>query len=729
MSTDSCDFKIDPITYEVVKHSIWQTLWEGRSTMEKVSGSVVVTEAKEVLFSLHQPNGETIVSSAGLLLHISGVEKQIGKVIEWYTENPGINDGDVFMFNDPYIGGIHAPDQTCFCPVYYQGEMIGWLSALFHTGEVGAIEPGGMCPSATEIFHEGIRIPGLKLMDKGVERKDTYMLLQRAVRDPGGITLDCRARVAGLNVGKDRIIKLFNKYGKEDMQSIFVQMINDTRAYAKAKLKELPDGVWRDVTYIDHDGKNYNLAKIVTTLTKKGDRLTVDFTGSDPQRPGPTNMVYESVVGVVYTILCTRLFYVEQWNRGVLDVVDIIAPEGCIENANWPAPVSMSAFHVLQLCAILNTLVSRMMVGVPEYYGDQNACSPPNSAVIAWGGPNQYGLVMGTVFFDILSGGQGAGSGFDGVDSGCFPVTPEVIAGDVEMYESIMPFIYLVKRQAINSAGAGKYRGGTGMEVIYKVHNTPGVQVLILGWNKETTGGPGLWGGHQPAPYKNYVANNTTSDAYLASGKAITCLEDIKATGGDQKEWPTMVSATPAFQGDIYYLYGVGAGGYGDPLDREPERVLADIINLIITPEYAIDIYGVVIEGKNEGINIEATEKQRELLKAKRRERAASTCKAPALNCAPIEEGIIRIHENLQITKDKKIQCLKCGHVFCGNDQNYKDHALKAEIKGCDIGANYLQTDRFLVYHEFYCPSCTTLLCQDALPPGTAPVWDVQVGA
>jgi len=717
------EFKLDPITYEVVKHSIWQTLWEGRATMEKVSGSVVVTEAKEVLFSLHRPDGETVVSSAGLLIHISGVERQIQKVMEWYTDNPGIYDGDVFMFNDPYIGGIHVPDQSGFTPLYYKGKMVGWAAALFHTAEVGAIEPSGMCPSATEIFHEGIRIPGLKLMEKGVERKDTYMLLQRMVRDPGGITLDCRARVAGLNVGKQRLLKLFEKYGLEAMEAVFDKMIEDTKTYAKAKLRGFPDGTWRDVSYLDHDGKKYNLAKICTSLTKKGDKLIIDFTGTDPQRPGPTNLVYESVVGVVYTILCTRLFYGEQWNRGVLDVVDIICPEGTVVNARWPAPVSMSAYNVLQICAILNTLVSRMMVGVPKYYEDQNAASQGNEGAITWGGPNQFGIFMGGMFFDILSGGQGAGPTFDGVDTGCFPVTPEVIAGDVEMYESVMPFIYLAKRQAINSGGAGKFRGGVGPETIYKVHKTPGVQILIAGWNKKTSAGPGLWGGHQPAPFENWIARNTRIEEVLKSGKAITTLDEVKGLGGDQKDYPTMLSATPVGHGDIIRLYGTGAAGYGDPLDRAPEMVLWDVVNYLITPEYATDIYGVILDLDKEKMEWEATQKQREKLKAKRRERAS---KGKA-NCVPIDKGLLRIHEYLQITQDKKIQCLKCGHIFCKMDENYKEHALKAELKGTEIGRDYLQDDMFVVYHEFYCPSCTTLLCQDVLPPGAPPVWDVQV--
>ncbi|MDY6864314.1 MAG: hydantoinase B/oxoprolinase family protein, partial [Thermodesulfobacteriota bacterium] len=487
------DIKIDPITYEVVKHKIWQNLWEGRATMELVSGSVVVTEAKEVLYGLYDGAGSIVASSAGLLVHITGGEEMIRNIITWYSENPGIYDGDVFFFNDPYVGGVHVPDAACIAPFFYEYKLTAWLVALFHTPEMGAVEPSSMMPNATEIFHEGIRCPGLKIMEKGKERNDSYKLLQRMVRDPGGITLDCKARVASLNVGKRRLKELFDKYGQPLMEEIFKQMIIDSEKVARAKLKKLPDGIWKEVIYGDHDGQRYHRWKICLTMEKKEDHLTLDFTGTDPQLPGPTNMSKQGLVGSVFTVLCTRLFYEEHWNKGILNVVDIIAPEKSLINCNWPAALNMSVFISGNVMNLLHSCISKMLSASNEFYEDQNATWMGNFVALFWGGLNQYGMQMGSILFDCLASGQGAGSVFDGVDTGCFIMTPEVIAGDVEMYESIMPFMYLCKRQAPDSAGPGKFRGGAGLEIIYKVHKTPGIKLIPLGLGKKTSMGPGLF--------------------------------------------------------------------------------------------------------------------------------------------------------------------------------------------------------------------------------------------
>ena len=154
--------ELDPITYEVIKHKIWQILWEGREAMLHVSGSPVVSEAKECMFAIYDAQGNTISSAAGLLLHVIGCEQMIKNIINWYSEEPGIYDGDIFYFSDPYVGGVHVCDQACLTPVFIEDKLLLWVADLTHTPETGAIAPGGMVPNATEIFHEGLRIPGLK---------------------------------------------------------------------------------------------------------------------------------------------------------------------------------------------------------------------------------------------------------------------------------------------------------------------------------------------------------------------------------------------------------------------------------------------------------------------------------------------------------------------------------------------------------------------------------------
>ena len=717
--------KIDPITYQVAKHKIWQTLWEGRYAMELVSGSVVVTEAKEVLCSLFDTEGNTIDSSAGLLAHIVGSEQMIKTIIEWYSEEPGIYDGDVFFFNDPYIGGNHAPDQGCLAPIFYQGKRVGWVAALFHTPEVGAIEPAGMPPTAKSVFHEGLRVPGLKVMEKGKERPDVYKLLERSVRDPVGIVLDTRARVAALNVVKARVMELMEKYGLETMQSIFDQMIADSEKIARAKLKKLADGTWRDIVCLDHNGSEYQLKKLYITLTKEGDKIKLDFTGTDSQSPGPTNCSTSAIFGCVFTALCMILCWEERFNRGTMNVVEeLIAPLGSVVNAKWPAPVCMGPMcPMLMVMGMLDNLFSYLMVTNEKYYSDQCASWNNNPVYLAWGGINQYGQTMATVLFDFLANGQGGGPNQDGVDTGVFHYTPEVIAGDMEMYESIMPFLYLSRRQAPDSAGPGKFRGGAGLEIIYMVHKTPGLEVMVAGQGSKSSTGTGIYGGNPAAVARCMMAQNTNIDEMLEQGRFPYTLDELRALKGEIHEFPPMVATRPAKVGDLIYFYGGGGSGYGDPLDRDPQMVMEDVKKELTTREYANEVYGVMIT-PDQKVDPAGTEKKREVIK-KRREGRATT--PPASNISDQSASLIRIHEYLEITGNKNIRCLNCGHVFCDAGKNYKDYALKAEVPGKDLGEHYAPDPDFVLYHDFYCPGCKTLLDQDVLPPGDPNLWNIQV--
>lgn len=726
--TDNPQQELDPITYQVAKHKIWQALWEGRYAMELVSGSVVVTEAKEVLCSLFDTEGNTIDSSAGLLGHIVGSEKMIKQTIEWYSVEPGIYDGDVFFWNDPYIGGNHAPDQGCVAPIFYQGKRIGWVAALFHTPEVGAIEPGGMPPTAKTVFHEGLRVPGLKIMEKGKERPDVYKLLERATRDPVGIVLDTKARVAGLNVVKARVLELMAKYGLEAMQAIFEKMIADSEKIAREKLGKLADGAWRTVVCLDHNGTAYELKKICLSLTKKGDKLFLDYTGTDPQSGGPTNCSSVAIYGCVFTTLCMILCWEERFNRGTLNVIEeLIAPLGSVVNAEWPAAVSLGPMcPMLMLMAMLDNVFSNMLITNEKYYTDQSASWNNNPLYLLWGGISQHGRTMGTVLFDFLANGQGAGPRWDGVDTGVFHYTPEVIASDLEMYESFMPFLYLSRRQAPDSGGPGKFRGGVGLEIAYMVHKTPGVELVVIGQGSKSPSGTGIYGGSGAGMARVVLAQNTNIQDKIRQRQLPYTLEEIQALeGGEIKDYPPMVPSRPARAGDIVYLYGGGGSGYGDPLDREPLLVLKDVQNELVTLKHAEEVYGVVITPDKEKVNAEATARCRKALK-KRREDWANP-PAPAAISEDESKRLVRMHEYLEITTNKHIRCIKCGHVFCEAAENYKDYALKAEVSGKDLGEHYAPDPAFVVYHEFYCPGCKTLLDQDVLPPGHPAVWNIQV--
>jgi N-methylhydantoinase B len=736
------EYKLDPITYEVLKHRIWQILWEGRVAMQRVSGSPVVTEAKEVMFSLYNDKGETVASSAGLLLHVIGAEGMIRFIKEKYSERPGIFDGDVFFFNDPYIGGCHGPDQACIAPYFYKGELVGWIAALFHTVETGAIEPGGMPPSAREILHEGIRVPGIKVMEKGIENPALYELLKRSVRDPVGISLDTRARVAGVNVGKERLLSVIERYGLDAIREVFDRMVEDSEKSARAKLKELPDGVWRACSYMDHDGKDYKLQRLYVAVIKKGDRLIIDFTGTDEQAPGPTNCALPAAYGNAFVAICSLLFWEENWNRGTMNVVELIAPEGTLVNAKWPGAVSMSpAYPGMPMSNLLDICFSKMFVTRDKYYGDQTASWVSDWTQPLFAGLNQYGNIVGGTLFDILAGGQGAGPELDGSDTSVFQMTPEVVSSDIEIYEAIYPFMYIMRKQGIDSGGPGKRRGGVGPEIIYKVHKTSSISTIMIGEGKKASTALGIYGGYPAATIKSYYILESNVNEKAEEKDLPYSREDFLKLEGKLIDNSPMVSAKELKDGDLIYTYGVGGGGYGDPLDRDPGDVYNDIINQIQSIEKARDIYGVIfnpqdVKGVVESpelreklsIDFGKTERKRSEIKEKRRKRGKKFKEFNISSGDTINIGKrIRIHEYLDINENRLIECRKCGYIFCDGRENYKEYALWAKVKGSELGDGFIQDDSLTVYHEFYCPGCLTLLCVDVLKPDELPLWDIQI--
>ena len=193
----------------------------------------------------------------------------VREILELQSESPGIFDGDIFMYNEPSIGGIHACDQWTGTPIFYEGELICWLGSLTHTAETGAIEPGGMPPSSRSLLHEGYRVQGIKIQDKGKLNQASLNCVLRSTRDPAYYTLDLRARIAGVNVGKQRVKELIARYGVEKVKALIQQNMDYSEELARAKLRSLADGTWRAVAYGDWDvGPEPRLWKISLTATK-----------------------------------------------------------------------------------------------------------------------------------------------------------------------------------------------------------------------------------------------------------------------------------------------------------------------------------------------------------------------------------------------------------------------------------------------------------------------------
>jgi len=287
------DHEVDPVKYEVFFNRLRALLEEGRVAIAMVSGSPAIVEGGECMTSLYDGEGNAILTASGTLFHVTGSADAIWKTIEWYEDDPGINHGDQFYFSDPYIAGTHLMDQIMVTPVYHGGKRIAWVGTMTHTADVGGVLRG----ISTEIFHEGPRFQGLKIVEGGRLRSDHLRQVTQQARDPDTVGLDVMARVASNNVIAQGYLQLIERFGTEFVEVATRKLRADARTMVREKLKALPDGTWRSRTYWSTTKRiageeKVTPFKIMVTMTKKGDRLSFDTTGSSPQNDDYRNATF-----------------------------------------------------------------------------------------------------------------------------------------------------------------------------------------------------------------------------------------------------------------------------------------------------------------------------------------------------------------------------------------------------------------------------------------------------
>ena len=610
--------KIDLITYEILRHRLFSILQEGRYAMARVSGSPVATEAKETMTSIYTKEGDVVLTAAGVFLHITGVVDEIKFIIDNYSKNPGIYDGDIFFFNDPYLGGIHTSDIASIMPVFHEGELIAWVAGLVHTAEIGAIEPGGMPGAATEIYHDGISVPGLKIVEKGELRIDMIRYLEKATRSPAMMILDTKARNAACYALQRGFLELANKYGKESVLAMFDRLISESEVLSRKKLKKLPDGVWYQEVFVDHDGRDYKISRVKCTMTKEKDCITFDYTGTSEQNPGSVNCTWHGAMGSLFVALAGLLFWDVPWNQGMVKPITTIFPEGSLINCRYPA--SCAQCPPVPGIAITNAAwicISKMLAATDEFRGDLNAAWACGICYMTYGGVDQYGTRTGSALMDPFASGCGAGYDRDGVDSGGVQMTPESDCADVENYEAAGPILYLFRKHRMDSGGPGKFRGGAGLELAHMIHNTPTLYLNEHGVGEKITPTVGIWGGYPASSAVQVFLEDGEEVIKQLKGRNVPwTIEDCLEIKGS-KRMP-LYYGVMSTEGMAGAFHTPGGAGYGDPIERDPEMVKNDVESFIHSLWVAENVYGVVMDGDPLGIDWEKTEKKRDEIKNER---------------------------------------------------------------------------------------------------------------
>lgn len=615
---------IDPLTYEVVRHRLAAITEDMSDALKRMSGSVVVTDCNDFCAAVADECGDLIQVGLYNTQLCASLDLAIKWTLEHRSENPGFRAGDMFFCNDPWIGGgLHQNDASLFAPFFYKGELFGWTGAVCHQVDLGGVSPGSWSVAGTDVFWESTPVPPVKIVEDGQLRPDIEDMYLRRSRVPKLIALDLRAKMGANNVAQARLTQLIDKYGPDVVKAVMKRMMNDAEKRLKGKLKSLPDGTWGAVAHQDSArAGDTNIYKIVLEMKKEGDRLTFDFSGTDGQVEGFINCTYAGLRAGIGTIVLTMLCNDIPWAPGgIYRCVDAVSQPGTINNCTFPAGIGKAA--VASAWATQNAVsecIAQMLGTHAEHKKAAMSCCQGTWDLALLAGVDQRGSPFVTMLCDPMAGGLGARVDRDGVDTGGPSCIPMGRIADVEINEFSFPMLYLWRRQEIDSGGPGRFRGGLGGSSCFIPYDSPagGVHLVVSAPGKAVPLAPGLAGGYPAATSYDVLIRGTNVRAMLEEGRIPGDLDEI---GGEHEILPPHVE-TDMSVSDVYFTHWQGGGGYGDPLRRDPEKVVQDLTSLLISATTATHVYGVIVDCDGK-LDAAATAGRREELRRARLANAA----------------------------------------------------------------------------------------------------------
>jgi N-methylhydantoinase B len=575
--------QIDPITLEVVRNKLDDIADEMEITLLKSSHSAIVKEALDASAAIFDSRGQQVAQAAAAPIHLGMIIPAVQKFLEVFPAET-MREGDVYVLNDPFDGGTHLPDLVMTMPVFAGERLIALVTAITHHQEIGGRSPGSTPVDATEIFQEGLRIPPLKLYDEGRPNRTLLAMIERNVRIPDVVIGDIFGQYAACHVGKTRVLALAGRLGSDQLVAYMDELLDRTERLTRAAILEIPDGSYHFVDYLDHDGIDVDRRiRIEVTATISGSEFIVDLTGSNQQVRGPLNCVPASSLAAVYYVTKVAIGPDIPNNAGCYRPVRVVLPEGSIVNARPPAAVNGRALVVRR---IVDCLLGALNQAMP---GRLPAASSGHPLVMSMGGTDpKDGRPYVTA--EIGAGGMGARPAKDGLES-IQTDTSNAQNIPAEALELEFPLRVGYWRLRPDSGGSGKFRGGLGFEKRFEVLR--GEASVSHRGERHLTAPWGLFGGGPGAMSRSLLRR--------ADGTEFTIPSKLE------------FRMRP---GDVLDVWTSGGGGYGDPLERDPRLVLADVLDGKVSLEAARTAYGVVSAGRE--IDEDATALLREELRRER---------------------------------------------------------------------------------------------------------------
>ena len=577
--------KLDSITLSVIQAGLQQVCDEMDTTFSRAAFSPIIAEADDRSDGIYSAEDGSLIAQGigGLPVFVGTMQASTRTIIEFIRDGKILppEEGDIYVVNDPYLGGTHLMDVRFAMPIFRNGAIYCWLSNIGHWPDIGGTVPGGFSASATSVEQEGLRIPPVKLFKRGKMDMEIFQIITSNIRVAEQRIGDIRAQTAALEIGRERLNELLDRYGDETVSAAIAELRVRSGEQMRACIGLIESGTYHGEAFIDSDGVVNEPLKIALSVTKTDDNeLIFDFAGSSPPCRGPMNCVLATTHSSVYLAM-RHIFPDVPLSAGAFDPMNIVDPTGTFLYAKYPRPVSGCAAEVSQ--RIAEAVFSAMVKALPDRVTAAPAGSSGNFAL---GGSDPL-LGRDYVMYHISGGGYGGYAEGDGLTNGCSTIGISK-SPPIEITEQVFPVFFREYSLREASGGAGAHRGGFG--ITYEVELLRGDATASFVMDHGKFGPQGAVGGEDGMPGEIIVERG----GIVHRPAHITKEQDIPMKAGD-----TVRVGTP------------GGGGYGKARERDPAAVLHDVRMEYYTRKQARELFGVVI-GADMTIDAIATRDLRE---------------------------------------------------------------------------------------------------------------------
>jgi N-methylhydantoinase B len=732
---------VDPVSYEVIRHALWNINIEHGETILKVSGSPVALYSHDFNPAITTESGELVYFGQYVQHLCAGAPAGVKWTLENRAINPGIEEGDVFLTNDPWIACNHQSDVVMLKPVYWEGAIFAWVTSTLHQYDLGGTTPGSFCPDARDVYYEPSPIPPIKIVERDVIRDDVEEMVLRKSRLPDLVRLDLRAMIAGCNVAERRLLGLCAKYGAAVVKGAMTRISDNSEEVYLARIREIPDGVWRDRSYLEMAlPGDKEIYEIVLSVTKEGDELTFRNDGTGPQT-GAINTTIVGFKGAIMTGLIGAFLHDQLFAYGgPMRHIHFEPTPGTLTCARYPASVSCAPnTSMLTVLGQASTVISKM-ISCSRNRADRREATAKFGAsqfpILSLAGVDQWGGPFATVLLDPMLSGIGGLANRDGVSTGGYSFDPKAIAPNVEFNEQFFPLLYLDRRELVDSAGPGRHRGGASATWSFVPHGTDQIALATSASGAWVPTGTGMWGGGTATTNRYTIHRESDVHAQFAAGH----VPEASATGGTVEHLDPKSTGITQRAADVLTQQYPGAAGFGDPLERDPVAVAHDVTEGYVSTAGALRDYFVAVTGQDDGTSVVdagRTEGARAAERARRRESARPMPTGPAPSPAsPTGDGRVELADVVGVefrAGATVFTCLACRAELGRDLLSYKDGAVFDERELVDVIPGFVPGDSDaageLVLREHFCPSCVRRLDAEVVRRTDPSIVDVEIWA